>query len=378
MTRFLAQSILTGKWLEWDLPLDAQITLAESGPTVIAGSFEPEIARVADLGLDGHAAWIHHEESGLIRASGIMLPGEVDSESERLTVEAVGISAYPHGIPYEGAFDLGSPVGVGIDPLDVWRHIWGHVLSHPDAPTGVTLDQSASPVRIGEPERDVSFETSGGEQVDFSAGPYRLDWWENKDCGREIDELAADTPFGYRERPIWSDATKTVVTQHIEVGHPRIGRRRPDLRVAQDENLLDAVPVEEDPDTYVSQVLVLGAGEGSTRVRGYAGNRLGGRVRRVAVIDDKSITTRKRANSVAAEELARRQASLREISEVVLDAKHLNAPLGSFLAGDSLFIEADVPYLGEIAAWHRVASLTYAPGAETMSLALQREGMPDA
>jgi hypothetical protein len=378
VTRFLAQSILTGEWLAWELPMTAEITLAENGPTILSGTFEPEITRVADLGLDGHATWIHHEESGLIRASGIMLPGDVDTGAEQLTFDAVGITGYPHGIPYEGAFDLGTPVGVGVDPLDVWRHIWAHVLSHPDAPTGVTLSQVTSPARIGEPERDVSFETAEGQQVDFSAGPYTLDWWSNTDCGREIDELASQTPFGYRERPTWSDASKTAVTQHVEAGYPRIGRRRPDLRMAADENLLAAVPVEEDPQTYVSQVIVLGAGEGSTRVRGYAGNRLGSRVRRVHVVDDKTVTSKARANAVAANELARRQASLLEVTEVVADARHRNAPLGSFLPGDSLFIEAEVPYLGQVSGWHRVTSLTYAPAAETMSLSLQREGTPSA
>lgn len=362
-TRVLAQSILTGQWLSWELPLaDVEITHTLSGPDGITGTFDPDRGDEHDLDLEPWATWIHVEDSGQIRASGILQP--IARDVAELAIEAVGVSAYPAGIPFTDHYEA-----IQVDPWTVFGVIWDHLQAQPEGDLGVIVDPGATPVRLGTEKQDVSFETSGGEPVDFTAGPYSLAWWDRVDCGRELSELASEAPFDWLERSHWN-ADKTGVEHHLVLGYPRHGRRRDDLGFREGENLIAAVALAEPADRYASQVLVTGAGEGRDMIRGYAGRRLGLRVRRAVVIEDKEITSTSRANARAAEELARRQASLLEVAEVEVDARHDNAPLGSFQCGDDIAVQARFTGMEERTVWSRIESYTYNPASERCRLRL--------
>jgi hypothetical protein len=373
----IAQNILTGEILHNELPVDdLEITETLSGPQQISGQFPTEIADLRDLGLEPWGVWIHVEVEGVIRASGILQPSTID-ENETLSFDAVGVSGYPKGIPYVGDFTLSgtdpvsgeSGIGVGLDPADIVRDIWAHLQSYPDGDLGVTV-VGDTPIRFGTPARDVAFEDEEGQDVSFVAGPYSaLDWWEFKDCGSEIDSLAGETPFDWIERQQWN-ADKTAVDHWIEIGYPRLGRRLDEVRFAEDENIIAAVGPEEVDDRYASEVHVLGKGEGSAKVRGYAGRPVGNRLRRVAPVDDKTIENTTKANAVAREELESRQ-SLVDIPEVQAAARHPNATLGAYAVGDEVLVEADVPWIGPLRVWQRVLSITYAPGSEAVKLGLR-------
>jgi hypothetical protein len=161
------------------------------------------------------------------------------------------------------------------------------------------------------------------------------------------------------------------VQQHITIGYPRLGTKRFDLRFAEDENLFAAVLVRESPSFYASQVIVRGAGEGRASIRAQAGGNHSGRVRRVTSLTDKTITTRERAGALAVEELYRRLAAY-TISEISIDATHDNAPMGSFTVGDDILIQANLPYYGEVALWHRILAYTWRPDANEVTLSLRR------
>jgi len=376
-TRVIAQNILTGQWLHWELPVsNLAVTFTLSGPTVITGDFPTEIHDLRDVSLEPWATWIHIEEDGLIRASGILQPATID-KAETLSFEAVGVSAYAKGIPFEGAFTLAGTdpatgtagVGIHLDPADIVRAIWAELQSYPDARLGVQVTGSTS-VRVGTPPRDVNFVPAAGAPVSFVAGPYSaLDWWSSKDCGSEIDTLAKATPFDYTERAQWNP-TKTAVDHFVDIGFPRAGRRLTEVRFAQDENLLDAIGPAETADLYASQVVMLGSGEGSATVRGRAGRPLGTRLRRVAVLDDKTVGSTGRANALASSELDRRQA-LRDVTEITVMARHPNAPLGSFAVGDEVLLSARVPWAGEVRQFQRVLSYTYSPDSEAVKISMR-------
>lgn len=364
LTRVLAQSILSGQWLSWELPVtDLEITWSLSGPTMITGEFTPEITALTDLGLEAWGTWIHVEDSGLIRASAILQPTSLDGET--LSLQAVGPMGYAARIPYRGVFS-----GIQVDPADMVRHLWDHIQSHPRGDLGIAV-YGSTPVRIGTPEVDVEFTTETGEHVDFSAGPYKLQWWENTLCGREIDQLAAETPFDYLERAAWN-ADKTAVEHWIDLAHPRIGRRLSGLHFAQGENILEVAPLEEPENAYASQVYVHGKGEGVTTVTGYAGRDVGGRLRLPVVVEDQSVGTKTRARALASEQLAARQAALVEVPEIAIDVRHPNAPLGSFAPGDEIAPQLQLAYVGQITAWHRITAIRYRPEAEAAALSLTR------
>ena len=380
-SRFLVQSILDGRFLSWDLELsDPQVALVLSGPTSITGVLKPEDPETRKLllggGFEPWACWIHHEIEGEIRASGILQPYQIDGET--LSVEAAGVSAYAHGIPW-----LAELSAIQIDPANVVRAIWAHLQSYPDGQLGVTVT-GTTPVRIGtpamtvpktDPETGAPVLDDNGNQIleDVEAKPYELMFWEGTDCGSEIDSLAGEAPFDYIERCAWNDA-RTTVTHWIEIGYPRIGQRCIGAgapRFASGENILNAVPAEETDDLYASQVVVFGKGEGRDTTKGYAGRPLNRRLRRVAIVQDKTIPTPERATAAAGSELERRQALI-DVTDLEVDARHPNAVFGSYQVGDDVLVDVEVDWIGRLRQYERILSITYAPDLESVRLELRR------
>jgi hypothetical protein len=354
-TRVIAQSILTKEFLHWDLEVhELTISPTLSGATEITGNFPVEIKDYRDLGLEPWGTWIHIEEDGQIRASGILQPTSI-SKDEELSFVALGVSAYAHGIPYLDEYSE-----ILVDPAQIVRDLWAHMQQYPDADLGVTVT-GATTVKLG---------TEEDPEDKQNSGPYELFWWNGTDIGKEVNSLAKETPFDYIERSEWN-SDKTDVLHFIDIGFPRIGTRRYELVFRQDENLLAAIGPEEPDDLFASQVLVLGSGEGRDTVRGYAGRVFGGRVRRVAVVDDKTIQSPNRAHLLANLELERAQA-LYDVEEITINGRHINAPFGSFLVGDDILIEADVPWIGRVRQWERIISYTYSPDSEEVRLQLRR------
>lgn len=367
-TRFIAQSILTGEFLHWDLPIeDSTVTYTLSGPQVIAGALRPDVRDLRELiamGLEPWSCWVHVETDNLIRASGILQPLQVNGDE--LALEAVGPGAYLSGLPYLGEYSR-----IQIDPADAVREIWRHVQAYPDGNLGVTV-RGTTPVRIGQPATTETTTGADGQPQtrEVEAQPYELVWWEAPDCGSEVNNLARETPFDWVERCTW-DATRTAVDHWIDIGYPRVGARRDDLRFATGENVLNVVPVEETDDLYASQVVLLGKGEGRQTVRGYAGRPLRKRLRRAAVIQDSTVPTTARANAFAGDELERRQALI-DVTDLEVDARHINAQFGSYSVGDDIPLDVEVDWLGRLQQWERVLSITYSPDADAVRLQLRR------
>jgi hypothetical protein len=203
-----------------------------------------------------------------------------------------------------------------------------------------------------------------------AAAPYQLTWWSDVDCGREIDSLAGDVPFDYVEAFAWN-TDRTAVVHRIELGHPRAGRLRTDLRFAHGENLIEAFVVREVVDGYASQIVVRGKGEGRDAVRGYAGTRDARRVRRVVTVTDQTVGLTTRADAIAATELRKRTGQL-TVGQVVIADTHPNAPIGSYAVGDDIIVDAPISYLGDVRLTHRITAFTWAPDAGTVSLELAR------
>lgn len=369
--RFIVRNIIDGRVVDWDLPLvEPEITWTLSGPTVIRGSIEPENRDIVEERIDAWATWLDVEENGIIRASGIVQPVSIDDE--RFEIEAVGVAAYPQGMPFMSELSE-----VELDAMEAVRRIWAHLLAYPDAvPLNIELSQITCGLLLGTPaypKTDASgyvvTDASGNAEME-DAKPYELNWWSDIDCGREIDQLAQTVPFDYVERPRWSQ-DRDYVVHRIELGFPRAGSLRDDLRFVLDENMVAAFVVREQPGTYASQIIVRGAGEGRDGVRGYAGTRSPRRLRRVTVVTDKAVMTSSRADARAADELRRRQSVL-TVGEIVVHDWHPNAPIGSFDVGDDIVIQAPVSYLGDVKLVHRITAFTWSPDLGTISLTLAR------
>jgi len=420
--RLIAQRILDGEIIEWELPVseDFEYTDQLSGPTVMHGSISPELIQVQELGLDGYAYWLHVEINQEIRASAIMLPPQYEESSMAFSAE--GVAAVPHYTYYDSTFSQ-----IQVDPLSVVRTLWNYVQAQPQSDYGVVVSQNSSPVRIGEPATsqayndrteaaslilrrlqsgDPIFEDwswDGAEAVvqtyndelsrlytdshstnpqDWLEGfinghraedakPYELNWWDAKNVGEEIDSLSGSTPFDYVERHAWN-SDRTDVLHFIDLGYPRLGVARPNL-LFNEENILEVVPVQEPEDTYASAVLVIGAGDGADTIRAYRAESFADRVRKEVVITDKSITNQSLADARAAQELAFRRGRAFEIGELVINAYHSNAPVGSYRIGDDIQVQVEIPWLMVLhTSWYRITSISNKPSSDKVRLGLAR------
>lgn len=484
--RVIFQDILSGRFLNWEVPLaEIEVGYALTGPTLIRGRIGPE-DNDAVLGIDAWATWVHIEEDGQIRASGILQPLAV--EGDDLVIEAMGVAGYGYGQAYDSYFSA-----IEQDPAEIIRQLFTYLQSYPDALLGITVSGTSTPRLLGDPPKvklnldeteavkyvkllqagvddvtsvdysavtskpvvlpresdgqpfvrvnqddvppkmfialyDMGYElyestttgkfalvpslydysltvtgyvakyldttisktvtvgtgtTATTKTVDVpvreyyipdwslvDAVPYELAWYNEVDTGREIENLAKQTPLDFVEAPRWSD-DMLWVDQHIEMGYPRLGRKRDDLRFAEGENILDAVVLRERPDAWASEVFVRGAGEGSRAIRARAGNPDPHRIRRTTAITDRTITDEDRAQVVANDE-KRRKSSPFTISEIVVDANHDNAPLGSFTMGDDILVHARVPYFGTVAMWLRIIGYAWRPGTDDVTIQLRR------
>lgn len=484
--RVIFQDILSGRFVHWEVPLaEIEVGYALTGPTLIRGRIGPEDDD-AVRGIDAWATWVHVEEDGQIRASGIMQPFGI--EGDDLVIEAMGVTGYGYGQAYDSYLRA-----IEQDPAEIIRELFTYLQSYADSRLGITVSDTSTPRLLGDPPKvslnlseagtvqyvklpqagvdDISSvdvtaattkpivlprESDGAPFVRVNEGdippkmfialydmgyqlyestingklalvpslydycitvtgltakyldttmsktitvgtgttattqtvevpvreyyipdwslidakPYELAWYNEVDTGREIENLAKQTPLDYMEVPRWSEDMLSV-DQHIQMGYPRLGTRRDDLRFAEGENILDAVLLRESPGLWASEVFVRGAGEGSKAIRARAGNPDKYRVRRTAAITDKTITDEDRGQAVANDEKRRRSMPF-TISEIIVAAEHDNAPLGSYALGDDILVHARVPYFGDVALWHRIVGFIWRPGTDDVAISLRR------
>lgn len=326
--RYHAQQVLTGEWLHRDVPLSGvEIGRALSAPDSMRAAVQMEWSSVADL-LDPWATILYAENpAGKIRGAGIVVRTESDDTGQSLSVECVGFAGYPHGLDYLGEFRE-----VQVDPTDAFRHIWQHVQDN-RGDLGVVVDSTTSDVLIGS-----------------VSDRYELGWWEATDCGQELDRLAAEGSFDFREEHEWAADGSDAVDHRIRLGVPRFGRRRHDLRFVVGENLFALPHVERDGDEFANEVITVGMGEGRDMRRGRAVVH-DGRLRRTAVVPFKDEHREQRLNALARREVERRS-RLGTVREFVV-RDHPNAPLDSWNVGDEVLLTVNEGY-AQTAAWYRI------------------------
>jgi hypothetical protein len=365
--RLIAQRILDGEIVDWDLPVDTdfEYQVQLSGPIIMQGAFKPELIQVQELALDGYAYWLHVEVNQEIRASAIMLPPKYDESSMTFTAE--GVAAVPHYQYYDSTFSQ-----IGVDAFSVIRTLWNYVQAQPQSDYGVTVTQDNSGQTLGLAEWDeLIFDPATQEfHTDHhDAEPYEIMWWDAVNIGEEIDKLSGQIPFDFLEHHKWN-SNKTDVDHSISLGYPRLGQTRPNL-MFDEENIIEVVPVQEGENNYASAVLVIGGGEGEDSIRSYVSHSYGDRVRKVVVITDKTINKRERADALAQSELTARTGGRFEIAEVVIDAYHPHAPIGTYDVGDDIQVRVQIPWLMETqVAWYRITSITFKPSSDKIRLGL--------
>lgn len=262
----------------------------------------------------------------------------------------------------------GEVAAVEVDPLDMVRAMWTLVTAFDDT-LQVQVDGTRSPVRIGEEEEDVEFETSEGENVSFQAGPYRLSWWGTDDLHKEVEDLSLETPFEWREETRFDRDDDSPPQLRIRLGYPRLESvRRDNLHFNLDTNVFE--PELTDDVDFFSEVLVIGNGEGAAKVRGHHRRTGHGRMRRVKVISDQGINTNRLANQLARETCEKADRDGRFI-ETCTVKDHPAARIGEFDVGDIITIKGQMVW-GRHQQDCRISELEHDVTAGEVSLTLER------
>lgn len=341
-----------------DIPLQSpSITNVLSGPNGLTGSISPAVAMLLDDNgepiLQRWSTAIYAAEGNTIRSGCIVTDITRSPGSATLGLTGAGFTAAIKGQPYQGSVSFTER-----EPLDIARHIWDHWQSQPKGNLGLILDRATKTgKKIGTVLKQVEFDTQNGP-VSFESGPYKLNEWETDDLGGAFDGLAKDQEFDYREWHQWK-ADGSGVEHHLDFGAPRIGKRRDDITFVAGENVISLPDDSMSSEAYASILLVRGAGEGRTMKRQFVPRAGETRLRRIKVVEDKSL------KSDAAVQ-ARGRADLPlylgkpTISEIIV-RDHQRAPIGSWSEGD------EVEYFGDLGGWGtglytvRILSTTYSP-----------------
>jgi hypothetical protein len=338
-----------------DLPLQGpSLTRVVSGPAGFNARISPAVARL--VGPDGNPILQRYSTAIYAENDGQIVHGTIVTDMGRagpeLSLTGTGFSAFPKGEPYDG-----DRFFVETDPLDIYRHVWAHLQGRPRRNLGVILGTTKTGLKIGSVLTQVEFDTQAGP-VSFEAGPVKLNWWEVDDLGSFLDDLATDNNFDYAESHKW-DSDGQSVEHHIDFGYPRIGRRRSDLRFVVGENVT-VVPNESYVGaSYASEVIVRGAGEGRTMIRGFASRPDETRLGRMQVIEDKQIKSVTAANKRAQTELAMRTGRP-EITDITVREAPGYPTLGAWTEGDDIELVTDGEW-GSTVDWYRVLSTTIQP-----------------
>lgn len=194
--------------------------------------------------------------------------------------------------------------------------------------------------------------------------PWRANWYDTPDIGREMDRLAADGGFEYIEETTLSGDT---FSRRIRLGKP-LGTRRGGLRFMVGENIVKVPEIVADADRWASEVLALGAGEGSKMVHSTSA-RTHGRLRRAHVVSDKGARSRTHTQALARRELSYRSgyAGVQEL----LVRNSQDAPFGSFSPGDEVLIRTDEE-TASMDMWVRILAITYLSEEDMATLFVSR------
>lgn len=331
--------------LDYNVPLtDAKVSTDLSGPGQITGNITPEVSRLQSGGRPLFLEWstaLYAECDGLIRGGGII--ADMSEDGPALAITAPGWTAYPKEQPYTGSYSQ-----IGVDPLNVVRHIWAHLQSKPGGNIGLSIDDTTSPIRLG----------TKANPDDSETGPYELAPWKTLDLGTELDNLADSTPFDYRIDHAW--APGDTISHNLVIGYPRLGARKNGLRFVVGENVFTAPGLAYGGNSYASGALIVGAGEGRDMIAQVA-EQTPDRLRRIAVIEDKTITSKAKALA-AAETESKLRSGLADFAQDLVVIEHRNAPVGSYTVGDEIPVTtAKKGWTNGQTIWVRILSITLDP-----------------
>lgn len=374
--RFYAQRPMSGEWLSTDVQMSAEITEELSRPGVVRGTIPAGLD--THMAADGYPMWLER---------GTLLYAEQDDTLEWCgfcsytkptpqgrTLEFTGLFGAFQQIPYDGEYAAWRP-----RVLDVVTELVTYAQRDPRAsflgfdvklagidPGGIGDEKPpARPKKPGRrkgetkenyDDRLLTWEEAVDDWDVAYKGreKYRVAWFEAPYVGVEIDNLADEVPFEYREVHRWTDRANLQASHTLELA-VKLGKRRQDAAFIDGINLARAIEPESDTEGYANDVIVLGAGEGRAMKRGRAAIH-DARIWSAKTVNAKNVKAERRLRLLAQQEANRSQVAVRLAQAQVWDTPG-SAPVSSLNLGDEVWVQSDytTPAYG---AWNRIVSIT--------------------
>lgn len=341
-----------------DLPLTSpSVTTTLSGTDEVSFDLTPELVRLkAPDGrpvLRPRATSVYAVLDGEVRAGGLVRSVTADGPTAK--VSCLGYVSVLDQMPWTSAQ---TKKLYQWDPADVIRWLWAFTQTHPHGNLGVQVSPGVrTPVRVGRKVAEVK-DRAGNVTVQGVDEPLLIANYATHDLAQVFTEMLEAGSLDFRERHVLDGET---VTHYLDLGYPRIGRRRTDLAFQVGVNVTDVPTVVFDDEDYATEVLILGAGEGEKmpRAHAYVPNH-GDMVRRVATIVQKG--TGRQTTAVASAQLhsKRLRPDIGDVDTLRV-APHPLAPMGSWENGDEVWLSGDSLWGGQLGMWVRVLSTTYTP-----------------
>lgn len=291
----------------------------------------------------------------------------LETSQDTLGITGVGHSWLLHNHPWDAPrYD-----GVQVDPLDIVRRIFGYVTSYPDS-INIDVDDTQSTVRVGEEEQtSEEFTRADGTVVEsFDYGPRRLNSWSTEDLFKELQDLAAETPFEWAEETVMSRDDDTPPRFRLRLGWPRL------TPILREDHLFQiglnvTEPEQPEEDDFFTHVIVFGNGDGPTKKRGEAARKPTGRQRKYKTVTDQGLQTNGRCKALAQDIVDRADRESQFIEKCrVMD--HKAARVGTFGVGDVIFLQGATAWDPDHFQKCRIRSLDRRMSDNSVALTLDR------
>ena len=341
------------------------LTEEVSAPSSLQATLAPEMPWLIRDGIPIFVPWstaIYAEYDGVIRHCTLLK--SMRPTGSVLSLEGIGLAAYIDGMPWTNS----TAKYYKIDPALVIQRIWATAQAHPFGNINLAVDTIKTPYTVGTIVKEVK-NKAGTVTTEAVDEPLLLADYATPDLGQVVADMLTAGDIDYRERHSYTASGQ--VSHRLELGHPRLGRRRTDITFDTRINCAVLPELEVDADDYASEVLVLGAGEGEKMVRAHARNPNVTRLRRVALQEAKHIGRKASAVNAAAARVRLLNTYHTDVSSITL-IDHSLAPAFAWEVGDEVPLVGPSGWGGELSQFVRILSHTYDPSSQTISLGVIR------
>jgi hypothetical protein len=389
--RYYVQRASSGLWLDTNCQL-AEVNLAwalsapNAGKATVLGGLNA--TPTAD---DGRRTWgkwdtlLYAEEDEQLSWVGIC--NAAYPKGGDLNLEFIGTSGWLQRVPFTGDY-----ASWEVNVYTVVRMLINHAKTYPGH-LDIMPSSNNSAYSIGDPQppaRPVQPARLSGQTVaEYQAStryktwlaaatawdtaykekkPYSLGWWEGQYVGEEMDQLAKEFDFEYREAYSWSDRNTLAARFDLVLADDMI-RRREDIAFVDGTNLAQLLAPKDGDEAFANHVIALGAGEGRKMVRVNVGQE-DGRLYQAEFANYKAVRDVNRLRNLASADLRFLSNTEYAIDTVAVWDVPGYASISTLQVGDEVKLQS-ANVQPELDSWRRVVEINRQPEESVAVVSLE-------